>query len=331
MYRDLLQACEAGNDLSPALAAHVLDPRMPEEVWQRVRQAADRKMRSLCGNRGKLYATIGVDAVPCSMNCKFCSHGAAWGLADAAWELSVDEVCARVSAFLAQGTPDWFTLRTTQHYGISRLENLCRAVRERLPDETELIVNTGEFTVAEAQRLADAGVSRAYHTYRLREGLDTGVAPAERLETLDIIRRSPLKLAALVEPLGPEHTNAEIVEAAFRLKAYGVSLGGCMARVPVAGTPLAAQGSVSEERQVRVIALTRLISGEEVKDICVHLPNEAALAAGANTVVVESGAIPRDPNTEQGTWHHFGIAEAFDLLESQGFQIRRNSKEIRCK
>jgi biotin synthase len=328
MYKDLLNACERGENLTPELAIQVLDDALPAEVWQQVRRAADRRMRSIGDNRGKLYASIGVDAVPCSMNCKFCSHGAAWGLANATWELSVDEVCARVDAFLAQGTPpDWFTLRTTQHYGIDRLETLCRAVRAYLPAETELIVNTGEFTLSEAQRLADVGVNGCYHTYRLREGCDTGVSPSERLKTLGIIRRSPLKLVALVEPLGPEHTDAEIVETAFLLKIYGVSLSGCMVRVPVPGTPLACHGAVSEERQIRVIALTRLISGAEVKDICVHLPSGAALESGANTVVVESGGIPRDTGMEKETWQHFGIADAFDLLEAHGFQTSRNNKE----
>lgn len=327
MYRALIDACERGDCLTRDDALQVLDEKLPEEIWEAVRHAANRRMREISAGYGRLYASIGVDSAPCAMNCRFCSHGAAWGKANARWELTIEEVCERLRALLASDVPDWFTLRTTQHYGVDRLAKLCRAVRAELPVETELIVNTGEFTAADAQHLADAGVDRCYHTYRLREGADTGVRPKDRLATLSIIRDSPLALAALVEPLGPEHEDREIVDAAFRLKEYGVGLGGCMARVPVDGTPLAEHGMVSERRHVRVIAITRLISGPEVADICVHPPTGAALDAGANTVVVESGAIPRDAATEDDTWRHFGVTEARDMLRIHGFRARARTKK----
>lgn len=330
MYKRLIEVCQREENLTRQQALQVLEDRLPVEVWETVRNAADRRMRSICGGRGRLYASIGVDAAPCAMNCKFCSHGAMWGKADTRWELSTAEVLSRISHLLEAGIPDWFTLRTTQHYGVDRLLQLCLAVRAVLPRETELIVNTGEFSGDDAKRLAAAGVARCYHTYRLREGTDTGVRPVDRLSTLALIGESPLRLAALVEPLGPEHTNEEVVEAAFRLKDHGVTLGGCMSRVPVEGTPLAIHGMVSEERHLRVIAMTRLISGHEVPDICVHPPIGAALDAGANTVVVESGAIPRDEATENHSWRHFGIAEAVTLLETHGYRTRnRNVNSIR--
>lgn len=320
MYKALLKACGEDACLSRELAMQVLREDLPDEVWQAVREAADRRMRNIASGRGRLYATIGVDASPCAMNCRFCSHGEAWGLAKERWELAPDEVCKRIHHLLQQAVPDWFTLRTTQFYGIDRLIELCRVVRRILPSKTKLIVNTGEFSASEAGRLADAGVNMVYHTYRLREGTDTGVRPEDRLETLRIIRNSPLELAALVEPLGPEHTDQEIVDAAFMLREFDVRLGGCMARIPVAGVPLAATGPVSEARQVRVIAVTRLISGPETADICVHPPMAAALNAGANTVVVETGAIPRQADIEQDTWRHFDIHEAAALLACRGYQ-----------
>ena len=142
---------------------------------------------------------------------------------------------------------------------------------------------------------------------------------AERIETLKAMQAAGLKMAALVEPLGPEHTDEEIVEAAFRLKPYDIRLGGMMARVPIPGTPLYELGQVSEDRQIRVIAMTRLIYGPEVDAICIHPPISKSLRAGANTVVVESGAIPRDQDLSESSWRGFSPSDAQNLFTDNGF------------
>jgi len=215
--------------------------------------------------------------------------------------------------------PDWITLRTTQDYGIEKLCVLVREIRKLMPPEMEVVVNTGEFNLDEARQLKDAGVAVVYHTIRLREGCDTGLAVADRIATLKAMQKVGLKMAALVEPLGSEHTDEEIVDAAFRLKPYDIKLGGVMARVPIPGTPLYELGQVSEERQTRVIAMTRLIYGPEVDAICIHPPLPSALKAGANTVVVECGAIPRDQDTFDTDWRGFSITTANRLFCEQGF------------
>ncbi len=315
----LLEACAADRCLTPVEARLVLSKQLRGELLQTVLLAADRRMRVISGNRARLYATIGVDATPCARSCGFCSHGAQWGVYPDSYELTPEQVCA-LAAKMGAFEPDWFTLRTTQDYGNERLCELVRAVRRVLPARTQVVVNTGEFDLAGARALSSAGVSCAYHTFRLREGEDTGIAASDRLETLRIIQESGLNLFALVEPLGPEHRDEEIVEAAFRLKQFDVALSGCMARVPVAGTPLARHGKVSDERVVRTVALTRLISGSEVAAICVHPPLPAALRAGANTMVVECGAVPRAEQPGQAVWRGFDFAAAGKLFTEAGYE-----------
>ena len=85
------------------------------------------------------------------------------------------------------------------------------------------------------------------------------------------------------------------------------------------GTPLYELGQVSEERQTRAIAVTRLIYGPEVDAICIHPPIPEALKAGANTVVVECGVIPRDQDTVETLWRGFSIPDANQLFCEQGF------------
>lgn len=318
---NLLDACKSGRLLTPGEAELVLSDQLQGDALHDVLQMADDRMRRISENRGRVWAAIGVDAAPCPRSCSFCSLGSAWNVFPENYELSPSEVCEKALQ-IGKFEPDWLTLRTTQDYGITRLCALAKQVRQVLPCSTELVVNTGEFDLAGAHDLKAAGVNGIYHTYRLREGVDTGISPADRLATLRIIHKAGLKLAALVEPVGPEHINKEIVEAAFRLREYNVSLSGCMARVPVRGTPLAKYGSVANERIVRMIAMTRLISGPEVEAICVHPPLPEALNAGANTIVVECGAIPRDNQAKSHPWREFNFTSAKQLLSTVRYTSR---------
>ncbi len=318
MFQNLLQRCESGELLTPEEAILVLDERLIGEELQRVYDEANQRMHAYWTGKGRIWTAIGVDSALCSRNCKFCSHGAAWGVFDQPHELTVDEILWHVKN-LASHKPDWITLRTTQDYGIDRLSTLAREVRKHIPDETEIVVNTGEFGLEDARKLKAAGVAVVYHTIRLREGIDTGLSVEERVETLKAMQAAGLKMAALVEPLGPEHTNEEIVDTAFRLKLYDIRLGGVMARVPIPSTPLYELGSVSEERQRRVVAMTRLIYGPEVDAICIHPPLPEAIRSGANVVVVECGAIPRDQCEAESSWRGFSPTDARKLYAENGF------------
>lgn len=322
MFKNLIKRCESGALLNPEEAILVLHNDLQGDLLQRVFAEANRRMRIYGKNKGFLWSAIGVDSALCNRNCKFCSHGAAWGVFNNPHELSTSEVLEHV-ARLSPYKPDWITLRTTQDYGIDRICRLVQEVRKAAPIETEIAVNTGEFGIDEAQKLKQAGVAVIYHTIRLREGTDTGLTIEDRIATLKAMQAAGLKMAALVEPLGPEHTDEEIVQAAFRLKQYDIRLGGVMARVPVPGTPLYDLGAVSEERQVRVIAMTRLVYGSEVDSICIHPPLADALKAGANTVVVESGAIPRDQSTSESTWRGFNPVDAHKLFADNGLVYGR--------
>jgi len=318
MFQKLLERCESGELLTPEEAILVLHEDLQGEELQRVFAEADRRARKYWKNSGRIWTAIGVDSAPCTRNCKFCSLGAEWGVYKEPHELTVDDVLRHVRLMIPYN-PDWITLRTTQDYGIEKLCLLVRELRKIMPSEMGIVVNTGEFDTDEAVKLKEAGADVAYHTIRLREGCDTGLSIEDRIATLKAMQKAGLKMAALVEPLGPEHTDEEIVDAAFRLKPYDIKLGGIMARVPVPGTPLYELGQVSEERQTRAIAVTRLIYGPEVDAICIHPPIPEALQAGANTVVVECGVIPRDQDTVETLWRGFGIPDANQLFCEQGF------------
>ena len=166
-----------------------------------------------------------------------------------------------------------------------------------------------------------SSLASVYATISASCSVDTGLDPKKRLITLDAICQSPLELAALVDPIGPEHTNEELVEAMFLHKPYKASLMGAMARFAVPGTPKYELGTISLSRLAQITAVTRLVAGKEVAAICTHPTANQILASGANTVVVEYGAIPRDTEISQGDWKGFNVQEAVKLLREAGYEL----------
>ena len=302
-----------GEDISVLLA---LDPDSDET--KQLLDTADRASREWAHRRGYIWASIGLDYSPCPMNCTFCSLGKKWGIIKEPWVLKTDEILDLIRLY---DVPEvrWITLRTSEFYGIEKLIQIARLA---IPlKHAELVVNTGEFERKDARALYEAGFKVAYHVMRLREGVDTGVDPNERLITLEAIKQSPLQLAALVDPIGPEHTDEELVQALFLHKAYGASLMGAMARFAVAGTPKYELGTISRARLAQITAVSRLVAGKQVDAICTHPTDDGILTSGANTVVVEYGAIPRDTKVSQGDWKGFNIREAVKLLRGAGYEI----------
>ncbi|MBP1910152.1 radical SAM protein [Methanolobus bombayensis] len=270
------------------------------------------------GNMASVWASIGVDYKNCAMNCDFCSFGKKWGLIEQESERSTEEIIGLIDRFVSQGAR-WVTLRTTQFYGFDRLIRLIKEIRLAVPGNYEIVVNTGEFDDEKARRLANAGAQVVYHTLRLREGKDTRFRPEDRIDTLRSVRESPLNLAYLVEPVGMEHSNEEIADIFLKGMEYGAILSGAMARVPLPGTPFSGSGQLSERRHAQIVAVTRLAAGHHAPDICVHPPSRVAMEWGANVVVVETGAVPRDTGNCECEWNGFDMATARDYFKNAGY------------
>lgn len=272
------------------------------------------------GNNGSVWASIGIDYKKCAMNCDFCAFGYKWGLVRDESERSPEEVIELVRRFVSHGAR-WITLRTTQFYSIGMLINVIRDIRASVPGEYEIVVNTGEFNKAEAEFLASAGAQMVYHTIRLREGINTRFKPEDRIATLASVNSSPLDLAYLIEPVGIEHTNAEIADIFLTAMKYNARLCGVMARVPLPGTPLSGLPQISERRHAQIVAVTRLAAGYHAPDICAHPPSRLAVEWGANVVVVETGAIPREGEDCKTEWHGFGLDTARDYFRNAGYDF----------
>jgi biotin synthase len=310
--KDTLDSALSGGRLSLEDATALLELPLGTDDSRAIAEAAH-ALALRHSRQGRIWTAIGVDYCPCPQNCSFCSFGVDWGIIRDSHEWTEEQVVDAAARFAAEGA-SWITIRTTQHYPLERVCRLAKAMRERIPNCPTLVANVGEMSLDQAEMLYEAGYSVAYHVFRLREGTDTGIDAEERLRSLENIHRSRLGLAFLAEPIGPEHTAAEIAREMVRARDLGAVIMGAMARVPVPGTPKAHLGQISEEKLARIIAVSRLVGGEVAQEICVHPPSDAAVAAGANAVVVETGAVPREREEIRKEWRGLTMAQAKQLL-----------------
>ena len=279
----------------------------------------------ITGKEAYLWGAIGVDYAVCPMNCKFCSLGEEWGIVKESKSLSQEEIIEQIREYVAQGIR-FIVLRTTEFYSIDTLCEFLKNIRLQVAGEYELVLNIGEFDLNTADKIHDSGADGIYHALRLREGIDTIFDPKDRMHTLASVRDSKLKLIHLVEPVGPEHTNEEIADVLLNSIDYGVVISGAMARTPVKGTPLGELPALNEKRLAQIIAVTRLTSG--VRDICAHPPTKAVIESGANVVVIERGAIPRDTNLSEKAWNAFDAETAKSYFKECGYNVVQKREPI---
>ena len=294
-----------------------LDPLSEETEYL---GAAARDIARSIGNKGKVWSAIGVDYRPCTMNCEFCSFGEKWKLMNDSHELTDEEIIKNAIGFVNQGA-SWVTLRTTEFFDLNRLCNIAKKIRKEVAGDYGLVVNTGEFDLNMANKFAESGIDIVYHTLRLGEGKATPFDPKDRIRTINAVRDSPMKLAYLVEPLGPEHTSQEIMDVLSVALDNNAFLCGSMARVNIANTPFEGSKEVDEDRLAQVVAVTRIAGGINMPEICVHPPSEKALRYGANVMVVEKGAIPRSETECCDDWKGFRIEDAKKMFREAGYSI----------
>ncbi len=156
------------------------------------------------------------------------------------------------------------------------------------------MANVGDFNAARARELEEAGFCGIYHAVRLGEGRVTGIPVERRMQTFRAAREAGLTIGTCLEPVGPEHTTAELVEKLLITRDVKPAYSGSARRIPIPGTRLGEVGTVSEARMAHILAVVRITLPLSIKGNCTHEPNALGAAAGASLMWAEMGANPRD-------------------------------------
>ena len=281
---------------------------------------SDAVSRRRFDNSAILLGQIGIDTAACPGNCRFCVFGKDHTVMQPGL-LSLEEIRRRAHAFADGGDLFALFLMTMHEFDLERLLGIVETVRGELPSHTQIVMNGGDFDTDQARQLKAAGVNGAYHVCRLREGTDTDLAPEARKKTFRVIKDAGLDFYYCCEPVGPEHSAEELVEQMFLGIEYGCFQHAAMRRVYVPSVPLSRNGQITERRLAQVVAVVALASLNcpETKNIAVHEPNLLGLAAGANVVYAESGANPRDTDTNTEKNRGLDMAGCRKMLYEAGF------------
>ena len=317
MLKEVFEKLDKGEPLSEADAVAMLRvPNLSVEYYQLLTRAGQMS-REAYGNRGYIFAQIGLDVAPCSGNCLFCSLAQCNCREVTPVCKSLEEVLDLVDRIDFKRVTALF-LMTTAEYSPEKFLQVGRAVREKIPQAVALVANTKDFDLDYALRLKEAGFTGAYHIVRLGEGVDTGLRPEDRERTLDAIAQAGLRLYYCLEPLGPEHTYEQMVGEMMRARRYHVEVMAAMRRVNVEGTPFQDKGMIDDFEYAKIVAVTRLVTMPRVS-MNVHEPLTIAMLGGVNQLYAEIGVNPRDNNRQTEKGRGFSVDEVTAMLEAAGY------------
>lgn len=279
-------------------ALYAVDP-MSREAYA-IRHDAHLMSLAATGGKAEIHAQIGLNGSPCGKNCKFCSFAVCNGLRSKLFELEPDDVKRYCDLYQEQGA-NLVLMLATASYPFEKYLEMVEVARSVLDPEMPLLANYDDVTLEQACRLKAAGVDGAYHAVRMGEGVDTTIPVEKRLQTMRNLRDAGLSLQTCVEPIGPEHTPAELVIATRRCIDSGANSAGCGRRITVPGTQVENRGQLNDLQNSLNVAVYRLATGlAPALNCAVSTPITAT--SGGNLGWAEVGLNPRDTaeRTENG-------------------------------
>ncbi|MDR2500882.1 MAG: hypothetical protein LBD37_07390 [Treponema sp.] len=292
------------------------------------RTAASHIIREKSDNSAIILGQIGLEAAPCPGNCGFCSFGKGHTSFEKS-QLSEDAFAAKVRGFCAEDGLYGLYLMAMHAYDLDFFLRRARLARELLRGPVQLLANVGDTGPDAFREMKKAGITGVYHVCRLGEGRTTSLDPEQRIKTMENALDAGLQLFSCLEPVGPEHSDEELVDNLF----IGISLGcaqhAAMRRVPVPGTPLERRGYISNLRLGQITAVVALaaFAMPGMTYIGVHEPTEIGCVSGANVVTAETGVNPRDPATDTSANRGMDMAACRNMLYDCGFHFIRRGDE----
>jgi len=286
--------------------------------FYRLLAASNCMSREKFGSKGYVFAQIGINAEPCSVNCRFCSMGADHYSLDGQWQKDVITIKEELNRLQLHGIDDFF-LMSTADYPVSRLLEIAKEVKSLLREDQKFVVNTGDFDFETAKELKNAGFTGVYHINRLREGIDTNSNTGEREETIEALSKAGMELYYCIEPIGPEHSYEELLTEIKRARDLQIAVMAVMRRIPVMGTPLYELGKISAMELTKIAAVTNIVVNPS-RSMNVHEPIQMALLAGVNQLYAEVGANPRDVKSDTERSRGFTPDVAWEMLKEGGYR-----------
>ena len=300
MFKDIFTNIQNNNPLTREEALALLTIPVGSGDYYKLLDLSNQLSRITYDNKGKLFAQLGLDHQPCSVNCKFCSLACSNCTDTQVVIHPVDKIAKDIEKLMTLSVDELF-LMTTADFSQDEFLEYGKLARKIIPENMPLVANVGDFDEAYGKELAKVGFTGVYHICRLGEGVDTDATIEMRIATMEAIKASGMELYYCVEPIGPEHSDEQLVTEMLRILDYPVSVMAVMKRVAVENTLTYSRGEITNARLAQICAVTNLVV-RPTRAMGVHEPNELCLMAGANQIYCELGSNPRDNQiyTERG-------------------------------
>lgn len=293
MPRDFIQQSQSSEPFTSQQLIQMLALAPDSAKAYQIMAEANRISQELTKNKAEIHAQLALNLAPCPCNCKFCSFAAVNGIFSKSKKINPKMAVSYARQFEQKGANAIYVM-TTANYDFGEFMEISREIRRNLKQETILVANIGDVNLARAKKVKSAGYQGVYHAVRLREGVDTGLNPSDRLNSIRVFQEAGLLVGTCVEPIGPEHSNAEIADMILLTNSFSPVFSGAARRIPVPGSALEKYGMISELRMAQIVAVTRLGLSRKIKGNCTHEPCTLGVMGGANLLWAEAGANPRD-------------------------------------
>ena len=295
-----------------------LDPYGMESDF--LRSAAKSISRKRFGTKSMLLCQTGIESFPCSADCAFCNFGQSTFTQEVS-RISNDALLLINNTLIHQKGAYAHFLLFMHTFDFSFMLDIVERTRKALPNNIDIVINCGDLEFTQVQELKSAGVSGAYHVLRLGEGKDTTIQPEERIKSIADLKKVGLDWYTCCEPIGPEHTNEEIIDQILLSSEYECFQNAVMRRICVPGSALASRGQIDLLRSAQIVAVLTLamIGNKELSSIAIHEPDLLGLSSGANCIYAEFGVNPRDLATDTSDGRAYSLQDCKAMLHDVGY------------
>jgi biotin synthase len=275
-----------------------LPPHHPDRYI--IMGAANRLTRALAGNDGIVAGQIGLNVEPCSVDCAFCAYAASTTEIREGYCLTCDQVREKTRRFVKAGA-NFVSLMATADYPFEDFYSVSEAARGVMPDDMMLSANV----------------------IRLGEGIDTAARPEDRVATIEAAATEDLEIAFCIEPIGPEHSPAELADQMLLSTQFAPTACAAMRRIPLEGSRFARTAVVPEVDMALIMAVLRLVYAHtETRTFYIHEPSLPGLMAGANQICAETAANPRELEETGESLRGWTVERCRAMLFEAGYGVR---------
>jgi len=225
---------------------------------------ANRIREKFFGNKIKVCSIIPGRLGGCDQDCRFCAQSARYKTGVGKTQIASDEeIIEAAKQAKNNNVPNFgivYSGKSVTDDEFVRLEGLIKKIKAEF--ELEVCASLGIITAEQAQRLANAGLSRYNHNLETSERHFSNIVTthkyAERVKTIEAAKEAGLGICA-GGIFGIGETDQDRVDMALELRALGVDTVPMNFLHPIEGTPLSDFETLTPREILRIIAVYRFM------------------------------------------------------------------------